>query len=277
MKKLFMLLTFILSVFVFSGVKAYDSYSVGEIVSYKNEFYNVIEESSSENEYVKVLKYNAFTADEIQALCSDIELDDVLREDGTVRYCYDTNNCTNTFDSSFPKTILTRWIEQYSDDLDNCGNEFSHEYKACLLKPSDVLNIDQNYLDTGIGEQYSWLYDSNTPYWLYQYNQQTPNLILTMVFNDTENKGQVVTTGASEYAYLKPVINVKKSALDKKTDLDSDTTDDIDDTTTTPDTTDDDSVNVSNTLLKQSIITLIIGSIIIVIGVVIYIYNKKRK
>lgn len=286
MKKICLLLFICLSLFVGYKVKAYDAYQIGDAIKYRNYDYYVIEDSGADQEFVTVIRNLPLTKAEIMSISPDNEtLSAITADNGKVKYCVEENGCIFNFSGSLVNSILNGWATAFEDDL-----EMVHEVtgqnssKARLLNQTDLQRIDSNFNsgDGVINASYAWLYGTNLPFWLDGISSISM-LTYSVIQDSTTSNIKVATVSSESSAYIKPVIRVKKSATTKVTEQDSSNSDEksqvIPDNSTNTVTKSDNNkkVKVDNTLLKQSIITIVLGITIIIVGITIYVVNKKRK
>ena len=193
-------------------VPIFPKYTVGDVVTYNNEQYLVIENSNSKKNYVALLRINALTDEEVSKYYEGaVNIDDTI---GAVEY----SNVDGAwrYNESNVKTIIDRWAQDKfnPDDLSVTNPNInspaylysdggSMDYDAQMLGYSKYTNVVYNCGDFGCipeeGEDYnptlptpswfnkyvakyihsnstpSWLYDSNYDYWFYSGTDVTVN------------------------------------------------------------------------------------------------------
>lgn len=195
-----------------SNQKNYKGYNIGDEVTYKNELYYVIKNSSDEDKYVRLLKALPLTQDII-----NVYNNNYTSTNGEYPYL-ESDNCNNNNESSCTinyyessiKEIIDDWASQYESDLVKVGG-----YKSRLLYENEVID---NF-------KYESYYDS--PNTNYRVSEDTPEWVYipgktywTMSqFEDSNSKVYGVGSILSQEKvynkiYIRPVINLKKCAID---------------------------------------------------------------
>ena len=194
-----------------SNQKYYKDYNVGDEVTYKNELYYVIKNSSDEDKYVRLLKALPLTQDIINLYNSNY-----TSTNGEYPYL-ENDNCnnnnklscnTNYYESSI-KEIIDDWASQYDSDLVKVGG-----YKSRLLFESEIIDDFkyESYYDSpntnyrASDDTPEWVYISGKPYWtMSQFgdsNLQVYGVGSVLSQENIYNK-----------LYVRPVINLKKCAI----------------------------------------------------------------
>ena len=181
---------------------SYTAYQVGDHVSYNGVTYYVIEDSDTTNDTVKLLKENALTKTEMEALSlADITIDNFYENEyGTVKYGESTD-----YSTSIVKMIVDAWKDTAvkSGDIavaklishDDLVNNLGYENRIDSINPSTN------------GTTPNWVYNSNYSYWTMSQ------------YGDSSSIWQVTS---SEYIYragyyqnngaVRPVLELNKSA-----------------------------------------------------------------
>ena len=187
----------------------YTAYSVGDHVSYNGITYYVIENSDTMNDTVKLLKETPFLKTEID----NLNLTDItIREEnsyGTVYYgAYPTleqsnvgrviiawkNNAVRNEDTATVRLLTKEELEsnfefEDKDCCDGCGQ--------CIMQ---VIKD-------------SFMYDSDFSYWTMTYVDRAPSMYIIGTY------GQLTTRSYGDYAMIRPVLEISKTA--ELTKLDS--------------------------------------------------------
>ena len=227
MKKMFFLFTLFMFL-ALGSVSAYESYSIGDVITYRNEKYYVIANSDSEQSYVTLLKKNSLSKTVLNNCwhSSDISSNPVIDSNGAPYYyasnCKSDNNtaCSSLFSSSSIKVLLDNWIQI---KLDINDLEEVEEYnKVRLLKTSDLRNLGYDGAIYGTSVQ-DFKPTEETPEWL---KLSKGNILTYWLINDTGgqldgNRAYFMKENGDidyqDYVYnnkaVRPVINLKKDAI----------------------------------------------------------------
>ena len=185
-----------------------DAFEVGEIVEYNNAEYYVLKDSSTNDDYVTLLKKDPLTAEEVNQYSSSY-----VSQDGEYPYyesdtCNDNKQtgCSTNYNTSDVKKIIDGWSSKYSDDLVNISG-----YKARLLNRNEV---SQNFLyDLSSGYYNS---TSSTPKWFYKnYTYWTMNIrgdFEAISIQSGSNTGNYYLV--SSKFHIRPVINLSKNKIE---------------------------------------------------------------
>ena len=252
MKKIYRILCIICLTIVLNKVKAYEEYSIGDTVNYKNDSYYVIENSDSDTNYVTLLKAKPFTVDEINKYGQDengelfinrnvINGDDPEKKiyefpDGSggvsfynsdfcrAEYTWNvssfkhndsiTNECKNTFEESDIKKLLDNWGANTFDSNDLIQ---VNDYKIRLLDSVDVYK-NLNY-DWSKRKDYSP--HINVLEWFKPIPSNSSIWTMILIGNLNVNiliKDYISSDKVFSVAAVDPVINLSKCSLN---DLDS--------------------------------------------------------
>ncbi len=287
-------------------IKRYNEFKIGNKITYKDEDYYVIENSSNSKNYVVLLKDEPL-------------LDDYNNDSGKVYienpYFYNescnsnnTSGCTNNYNQSNIKTIVDNWIVQHNIENDLVS---IRGYKARLLTINELID-NLGYIPGLVGSIISFVMTEDTPdfiynnsynYWTMSGYEDSNNVVYIFVNN---NLNQYLNNGASglfgdaiyDSYMVRPIINLKKYAFEggcneEEIEVEDGCIDDVDDNITDnleegirDDIKEDDNnlignviVTVANTLKYLPQIIIIISSICILIGLSIlgYNYYKSKK
>lgn len=192
---------------------------------------------------------------------------------GYVNGTYISSGCTNDYTKSDVKFLVDAWAESTfkSEELviDSMG------YSARLITVQDLLNIGYYYDDNN---SLRW---ENVPEWIHDYTYAT----MISGYDDNYIK-YIDVTGflnpidvCSFDNIYRPVVNLKKSAIEKEEIIDddinkSDTDAEQDDENVTNNETKE-KVNVPNTFEKVSIVFILIGIVLVSISTIILIKNRS--
>ena len=190
----------------------YTSYTKGQIVTYDNQEYYVMNDSEGNKSYVKLLKKEPLTASEINTYNTDY-----TSTNGEYPYLENstctssnTSNCSTNYDSSSIKTIIDSWSSKYNNDLITING-----YKARLVNNTDIMDYfayESYYASPNNGYRASsdtpnWAYINGSKYWSMQVSEDSNTQIYgvsnTLSSENVYNK-----------LYIRPVINLKKCAID---------------------------------------------------------------
>ncbi len=285
MKRIFVFITICVSFFAINSVKAYDKYNMGEIIKWNQYDYVVLSNSNSDEDSVKVVRLDPLTHEEIEATGVSVNSNILSTYDvskgqmayyssetcGYVDGVVYTSGCTNSYEDSDVKKVLDKWVEQYNDSV----LELDDNVKVKLLELDTLPNIDENT------EEYNSIISQiisgmTTDDYILTAIPHSQARYLVMALSTSNQPTHNVNVNIYDPGFVNPVINIKKSALNPE-NISTNDNDEAKVGNNNNNSSGDNTVNVANTLLKQSILTLIIGGLIIVIGVIIYIVNKKRK
>lgn len=183
-----------------------NSYKLGDIVEYNGMKFYVIEDSDSSSNYVKLLKAELLTTDEIANL-GDFDITD---QDGigTVSYGENSDYATSTI-----KQIIDAWsftLDDSSDlKVDNSG------YSARILNNDDLfinlgyrVTIKTSFWGVEIINAPSWINDVSCAYWGGNGFSENPLYTLSIGESSLGSASSVKEKNA-----VRPVINLLKSAI----------------------------------------------------------------
>ena len=228
MRKKIYLLIAIMGLIIFGDkVKAYKSYNIGDVITYKNQEYYVIENSNSKQSYVTLLKKTVLSDEDITKYRGDLYFNvnqgmPYYRSD-TCRSLNNKSGCKQSFNDSYVKVVLDNWANDKLDINDLIEIE---GYKVRLLTTDDLftnLGYSRNISST------AWKYTltDDVPDWIYSRKSSSDSYqpYWTMTEGDSWNKGVysisnngILNGSIAVYNYQKvrPVINLYKSAIDQK-------------------------------------------------------------
>ena len=300
MKRVVYLLMFIAFFFIsLIGVKAYKEYSVGEKITYNDIDFYVIKNSSSESDSIVLLKAEPLTVDEVN-LYGGVGTDNnhvnmhtkagvsYVGEEiyyqtardvggyGVIQYygssdcgyysfldTYISSNCKNSYLDSEIKYVIDAWANANINDSD--------------LKEARLISYDE-YAETmetrqictgscyeGLASKYDWMYIKN--YWSWigtPYNDSSTDVWVIY------GSGTLGNTTVHDSALVRPVIELKKSAIEKSEnsiiDNNNDTVNKKEQSVI--------SVVVPNTIQVMSLFFSVVGIVLILIGIVLVIKKK---
>lgn len=172
----------------------YKEYNIGDEIYYNNEKYYVISNSKSTENYLELLKDEPLTIDEIKKYNNN-GYNDYNDEMGKiqyfdVKYCVDDTSynyytCDSSYEKSKVKKVIDNWVKQ---ELNNDDLKEVDGLKARVLTRSEYENFLNN-------ENKKFIVETSYKYWV----------------------SDLIEQEISSYRALKPVINLKKAALDNNT------------------------------------------------------------
>lgn len=218
MKKIFAIAIILSFILLFeNNVYAYFDYEVGDLIEYRDEYYFVIEDSDTSSNYIKLLKYEPLTKDEINEFSNgQFNNAEVYPTKPCEGNDYNLGNCdtknyySTDYNDSYIKLIIDNWIKSFEDDLYDDGN-----YKARILTNDELIN---NLGFKYVSDTYN-IYSStaDTQTWVYS-PKLSQNLQPYWILSDIGDKflyvyGKNVYQNYSAWEYyIKPVIFLKKDA-----------------------------------------------------------------
>lgn len=252
------------------------NYNIGDIVSYGNDNYYVIEESGADKNYLVLFKQEPLTKKQILEATISYGVMPYYKSD-TCQNGDNNSGCSSNYDQSLVKNTLDSWATDKSimEDLVEVNN-----YKIRLLT-KDELIMRLGYGYHSIITQYSFDVTEDVPLWMYNrgYNYWTMSseddngLSVYVILNSgiVDLAAQFLIDDENKYVYndnaVRPVINLNKCALDGGCyEVDEDIINNVC-------LNEENSVNVENTLKIFSKILLFISIILIIGGFIILCYN----
>ena len=286
MKKLLFVFLTAIGLFWLSNVKAYTTYKVGDEVSYNGVAFYVIESSDSNNKVVKLLKAEPLTVAEVNTYgvghinrntSQSVGTANDQNGYGSVAYyssrdCSENvyTGCTTLYNDSDIKFIVDAWAYEKIGEFLSKARLITYEDLTQNLgyKASDEMTI---YRSSNNEDTPSWVYNDNYGYWtMSKVDDSTASIWFV---NDQGN-----LIGLSHFVYynevdcaVRPVVEIYKTALgDKNEDIVISNENSVDQKDSVSN-----NVNVPNTLKKLSMISGLIGLILIVISL-IFVFLKKE-
>lgn len=187
-------------------------YKIGDVVTYNNMRFYVIENSDKNSDTVKLLKAEPLTTLEITSM-GEYDVTDVNGY-GTIVYGNNSN-----YNNSYVKQIVDDWVN-HNIDIEYLKKDDSG-YSARILNSDDLVsNLGYKYHFDGT---YAAFERDTTPNWV-----DNPGGWIISIYNDDSNK-HVYWLSNSKYVYegyiidgrnerilqfVRPVINIKKVFLD---------------------------------------------------------------
>lgn len=184
-------------------------YKKGDIVVYKDEIYHIINRSYMNEDYVTLLKDIPLTKNEIKEYGQGHINTGTSYEN--IPYEFSNNyhgvafGKNSSYDDSDIKFIVDNWAKSIEKDLKKVDN-----YKARLLKFDE---IEKGYEDSegfnhfhNLSSEYEWGY-SKQWYWLMTPYQDYDDTVYFM------SSGNAIPVNVKTGAAIRPVINLKKSAI----------------------------------------------------------------
>ena len=213
MKKVIIIITFVLFIFNCDIVYSYKDYNAGEKVSYNNESYHVITNSDANTDYIVLLKDEALSHEDIVTYGGG----EIITNNNEVNFhsgCSSNNIADGLcgfkdYNHSDIKYLLDNWSFILKKDL-----KYVDGYTVRLIKTSELKdNFNFDYVPNVTGEgyyelndpEYSWLIDGF--YWTMSSHENKDNTFYTMM------NSKILYKYIYDSAKVKPVINLKKSAL----------------------------------------------------------------
>lgn len=282
----------IFAVLFISKINAYTEYKIGDLVEYNGIDFYVIENSSSTNSTIPLLKKEPITSVEIKDYLSATEV--ASKVDITEKYikmayyardnCVsagDISGCSTDYKVSDVKQVIDVWVSNYVNlndlELDYTG------FSSRLLTIDDLKNsLGYQYIEKGTSMVYKstestpqWLYDVDYDYYTMSPNEDSDSSVWAFFGNNSMGELISFSVGKStnNVSSVRPVITLKKTALG---DVDESNDTNIDKKDTAEKDNSADKVDVPNTYLSKSLIIIIIGFIIACSSLVIYYIIKKK-
>ena len=239
-----------------------------KIIEYNGISFYVMKTS---NDSITLLKMQPIVSSEIVDYLSATEIADKVDTNevyAKMRYytrdnCLSVGNqdgCNTDYELSDIKQVVDVWVSHNIKEKDLLSDELG--YSTRLLSLDELKDLDYKYKAEISSEWY--MEGENTPYWIGLFKEY-PSIWTMTPYNDSTNQLWTVNSSGvrvsyiSDYNYIRPVITLKRSAIDN--DSNDDTKDD-------KSTSDD--VKVPNTLEQKSLIIIIIGFIMVLVGVITF-------
>lgn len=136
MKKFYYIFVLIGFLFYVNNVYAYQSYNIGDMITYNGDDYYVIEKSDEEKNYVTLLKDKFLTSSEIEKYKGDIAEYGMYGKMGLYS-AKDDSTMAKNYDDTKIKVVVDNWAElEFGNDLVNVDG-----YKSRLLNLADISNL----------------------------------------------------------------------------------------------------------------------------------------
>ena len=203
-------------------VITYDSYKVGDEVTYNNVNYYVLKDSGAKESTVTMLKADPLTVDEVN-LYGEGHVNKNINESTGTAYnqngyggmayyssstCsnYPPGGCKNDYESSEIKYVIDAWS----------ADKASSAIEARLISKNEIETEQKEYdpcggcgaMFTGDFVKNDWMYNNNYWYWTNTPKDDTSTDVWTVNSNSLVNNNYVFAMGV-----VRPVIVLPKSAL----------------------------------------------------------------
>lgn len=261
--------------------KTYKKYNIGDTIKYRGEDYYIIDEDSSSNNYLTLLKSEPLTNDDLDKFASGIKFEKGEKY-GLVPYfssstCNSKDNesgCKNRYEDSDVKKILDNWANEFNGDLVKVDG-----YKVRLLK---YYNAGSASTDDGTCihtvDVPNWLYNNYYTYWLMNTIDDKEKSVIAFGNDSTMCTQEVYKAKA-----VRPVINLKKCVIEDNCPVDEpeekiekkESEKPIIETKVEPEK-EKTIIEAENTFKTVSYIVIIIGSLLIISGYIFYKRIKKE-
>ena len=186
----------------------YDSYEVGDEVTYNNINYYVIKDSDTSESTVTLLKAEPLSYSEIQMYGS-----------GTGAYTSNSNgyggmqyhSSSNLYEGSYIKNTVDSWASVYAPDV----------IEVRLITKDELISLGYELPPDATAERYkpsertpSWVYNSDYNYWTMSPYADSLSNVYSVYYNSWGGSG-VYEDGVSLSSsnVVRPVIIIKKSAF----------------------------------------------------------------
>lgn len=307
MKKMFILVIVIITMFVFSNtVFAYKQYKIGDTVKYNDIDFYVIKDSSREEDIVTLLKAEPLTVDEVNRYgkghvnrYTSSSVGTAYDSNGyggmayyTSETCGYVNNngvstgCTTSYASSEVKYVVDAWKTAKAPAAT----------EARLISKDEIETERKEYdpcggcgaVATGDISKYNWMYNNNYWYWTNTpYTDSSSRVWYVGSAGELESDSVHNGFGSRGFGVVRPVVVLYKSAIDNGFISD----DNIDDKSNKIESNEiiDNGINlneekqeiketikVPNTLKSISGLIVLVGMVLVCIGINIFIIVKNR-
>lgn len=277
-----------------------ETYKIGDEVTYKGQEYHVIKDSDSKGEYITILKDNPLTVDEVNKYgkvgTKDNHVNINVTTNDLIQYyeeAYDNNGyggmayytsetcdnststgCTTDYDKSNIKYVVDAWAkDNFSEkELKDARLLTADEFKSL----SDVtISITPSSSNNIYSAKYDWLYNNNYTYWTMSGRDGANNRINVIGYSGNIDDSYDLIQTKQYRNVVRPVAELYTCALDNSCDKSEDNLNQInnDDTKNTSEVKE--VVSAPNTLLKISVIFIMIGIMSISVSLIIFIKNKS--
>ena len=306
MKKVFVLLIIFLSILICSKVYAYKTYEIGDEVTYNDIDFYVIKDSSSDSDYVTLLKKEPLTVDEVNLYGgvgtennhvnmfasendSDYQCAYNVNGYGGMSYYGQIANEKANYENSEVKYVVDAWAKSnfkkqdiiskrllnYDDIINGIGYDENNKIYGCYISVTNKIP--------------TWFYNKKYWYWTMIPNETLDGDLWTIT-----NEGHINTyTGiVTSSIVVRPVIELYKCAIDdtcNNSDIinDTDNNNEFDNKSENKKETEKQviptnknesktKVNAPNTLRGVSGLIILIGMVLVCVGLNIFIIVKNR-
>ncbi len=308
MKKVIIFISLITSIFILNNkVYAYQSYKIGDEVTYNDIDFYVIKDSSENEDYVILLKAEPLTVDEVNTyggVGTDNNHVNMLGSDNNSYYqnAYNVNGYggmsyhdqgsvgKSNYENSAVKHVVDTWADSNFKNQDIISKR--------LLNYDDIINgigYDENNIIYGwyisvTDKIPTWFYNEKYWYWT-----MVPNENYDYELWVVTNEGHINTSSAvgNFNIVVRPVVELYKCAIDNSCN-NGDIINDTDNNKEIDDNKSDDKketekpiinnnknesktkVSVPNTLKSISEFIILIGLVLVCVGLNIFIIVKNR-
>ena len=219
MKKMAIFIFLFLS-FMVSNVKAYESYKIGDSVTYKDIDYYVIKDSDKNKDYVTLLKKEPLKKDEVDLSSTELKNKINYEKDYLQMAYYSSGNCVSAgnksgcvvdYKLSDVKQVIDTWVNKNGMLSDLKKDETG--YSARLITIDELIN-DLGYSDNGQGT--IMMSENKTPSFLiknYYYWTMSPKGDSKIEAFEIGFNEVVSTCVGTKGTYVRPVINLKKAKI----------------------------------------------------------------
>ena len=308
-KKLLILVLF--SFINMISIEAYTSYNQGDKITYNGIEFYVLSDSLEDSNVLTLLKSAPLTKEEINLYgngyinkYTNISQNEVYLEDGYANVAYYSSDtckfvdgtdiktgCVYDYESSDIKHIVDGWGSDKLTLKDLWKDELGYNYR--LITKEEIIDnmayklyIEQSFIYSPITNKCpEWFY--NNVYWTWtmtSINKNSPyGYAIKGVYNigaydeDKHYPGQLGPQSPYALATVRPVVLLKKSALNKKNTVIAKEESYPESSLKETNSSDNLIVEVPDTYIKISMFVIIIGFILVTISIVIYISMLENK
>ena len=180
----------------------YDTYSIGDKTTFAGSDWYVVKDSSTNEDYVTLIKENVLTSSELGSYAFSNGRD-------TARYSLLT---VSDYGSSTIKKAVDNYMNNY---LDESKLKIINEYKIRIMSTDELTNnLGCTTATCSSSPNANWIYNSNIGhYWLMETNGQYAFFITTVggiSIDYQDGNGHSFSYGS----HVRPVINLLKSAIE---------------------------------------------------------------
>ena len=203
-------------------------YSVGDQITYNGIDFYVISNSRKSDKYITLIKSLPITSKEARQIADSTEIGDKLFLGNNylyMQYFYhdqcvsagETSGCTTDYSISSVKQIVDAWSNYYLNQSDLLEDELG--YKARLIT-FEELTGDLGYKKTMGGGTYYYISDEDvTPSIIASSGEQTFTMTTYEDYNSKlwylGSDGSVYSSDVNINSFVKPVVNLRKSAIEE--------------------------------------------------------------